>query len=117
MMFLSSGRTLDDPRRPKLYSEQQYLRSPEEMVELFKDIPAAIENTIEIAKRCTVELTLGKNYLPDFPIPEGLTIEQFLEEESRKGKRKTLQKNVLSIMLVYKLSSMLLTTWVSPVTF
>ena len=87
---IHDGRTLDDPRRPKLYSDQQYLRSPEEMVELFKDIPSAIENTVEIAKRCTVELTLGKNYLPDFPIPEGLTIEQFLEEESRKGLDKRL---------------------------
>lgn len=89
---IHDGRTLDDPRRPKLYSEQQYLRSAEEMVELFKDIPSAIENTIEIAKRCTVELTLGKNYLPDFPIPEGLTIEQFLEEESRKGLEKRLHQ-------------------------
>ena len=87
---IHDGRTLDDPRRPKLYSDQQYLRSAEEMIELFKDIPSAIENTIEIAKRCTVELTLGKNYLPDFPIPEGLTIEQFLEEESRKGLDKRL---------------------------
>ncbi|MCW8899184.1 MAG: DNA polymerase III subunit alpha [Gammaproteobacteria bacterium] len=89
---IHDGRTLDDPRRPKLYSDQQYLRSPEEMVELFKDIPSAIENTIEIAKRCTVELTLGKNYLPDFPIPEGLTIEQFLEDESRKGLEKRLHQ-------------------------
>ena len=89
---IHDGRTLDDPRRPKLYSDQQYLRSPEEMVELFKDIPSAIENTIEIAKRCTVELTLGKNYLPDFPIPDGLTIEQFLEEESRKGLEKRLHQ-------------------------
>jgi DNA polymerase-3 subunit alpha len=89
---IHDGRTLDDPRRPKLYSEQQYLRSPEEMIELFKDIPSAIENTIEIAKRCTVELTLGKNYLPDFPIPDGLTIEQFLEKESREGLEKRLHQ-------------------------
>lgn len=89
---IHDGRTLDDPRRPKLYSDQQYLRSAEEMIELFKDIPSAIENTLEIAKRCTVELTLGKNYLPDFPIPEGLTIEQFLEQESRKGLEKRLHK-------------------------
>lgn len=89
---IHDGRTLDDPRRPKLYSEQQYLRSPEEMIELFKDIPAAIENTVEIAKRCTVTLTLGKNYLPDFPIPDGFTIEQFLEEESRQGLEKRLLK-------------------------
>ena len=89
---IQDGRTLDDPRRPKLYNEQQYLRTAEEMVELFKDIPAAIENTIEIAKRCSVELTLGKNYLPDFPIPAGYTIEQFLEEESRKGLDKRLNQ-------------------------
>ena len=89
---IHDGRTLDDPRRPKLYSEQQYLRSPEEMIELFKDIPSAIENTIEIAKRCTVELTLGKNYLPDFPIPDGLSIEQFLEKESREGLERRLHK-------------------------
>lgn len=89
---IHDGRTLDDPRRPKLYSDQQYLRSPEEMIELFKDIPSAIENTVEIAKRCTVTLTLGKNYLPDFPIPDGLTIEQFLEQESRKGLEKRLHQ-------------------------
>ena len=89
---IHDGRTLDDPRRPKLYSDQQYLRSPEEMIELFKDIPSAIENTVEIAKRCTVTLTLGKNYLPDFPIPDGLTIEQFLEEESRQGLEKRLHQ-------------------------
>ena len=89
---IHDGRTLDDPRRPKLYSDQQYLRSAEEMIELFKDIPSAITNTIEIAKRCTVTLTLGENYLPDFPIPDGLTIEQFLEEESRKGLEKRLHQ-------------------------
>lgn len=87
---IHDGRTLDDPRRPKLYSDQQYLRSAEEMVELFSDIPEAIQNTLEIAKRCTVDLTLGKNYLPDYPIPEGLTIEQFLEQESQKGLEKRL---------------------------
>lgn len=89
---IHDSRTLDDPRRPKLYSAQQYLRSAEEMIELFKDIPSAIENTLEIAKRCTVKLTLGKNYLPDFPIPDGFTIEQFLEEESRQGLDKRLHK-------------------------
>ncbi|MEJ1354305.1 MAG: DNA polymerase III subunit alpha [Candidatus Sedimenticola sp. (ex Thyasira tokunagai)] len=82
---IHEGRTLDDPRRPKNYSEQQYLRSPEEMAGLFSDIPEALENSIEIAKRCNIELTLGKNYLPDFPVPDGMTIETFFSEESRKG--------------------------------
>jgi DNA polymerase-3 subunit alpha len=82
---IHDGRTLDDPRRPHLYSKQQYLRSAEEMVELFSDIPEAIENTLEIAKRCNLSLSLGKSYLPDFPIPEGKTIDEFLCDEARKG--------------------------------
>ncbi|MCG7960059.1 MAG: PHP domain-containing protein, partial [Candidatus Thiodiazotropha taylori] len=71
---IHEGRTIDDPRRPKNYSDQQYLRSPEEMEALFSDIPEALQNSVEIAKRCTIELTLGKNFLPDFPIPQGMTI-------------------------------------------
>ncbi|MCU7810291.1 MAG: DNA polymerase III subunit alpha [Candidatus Thiodiazotropha sp. (ex Notomyrtea botanica)] len=82
---IHEGRTIDDPRRPKHYSEQQYLRTPEEMQALFSDIPEALQNSVEIAKRCTIELTLGENFLPDFPIPEGMTIEEFLAAESRKG--------------------------------
>ncbi|MBE0439806.1 MAG: DNA polymerase III subunit alpha [Gammaproteobacteria bacterium] len=82
---INEGRLLDDPRRPRNYSEQQYLRSPEEMVELFSDIPEAIANTIEIAKRCNVELTLGEHFLPDFPVPEGMTIAEFFSQESYKG--------------------------------
>ncbi|MCK4585760.1 MAG: DNA polymerase III subunit alpha, partial [Gammaproteobacteria bacterium] len=89
---IHDGRTLDDPRRPKNYSEQQYLRSPEEMVELFADIPEALENTVEIAKRCNVELTLGKNFLPDFPIPDGLTEAEYFRQESQKGLEARLDK-------------------------
>jgi len=82
---INEGRTVDDPRRPRRYSEQQYLRSPEEMVELFSDIPEALENTVEVARRCNLELTLGKNFLPDYPVPEGMSIGEFLTQESRKG--------------------------------
>ncbi len=89
---IHEGRTIDDPRRPKNYSEQQYLRTPEEMQALFADIPEALANTVEIAKRCTIELTLGENFLPDFPIPEGMTIEEFLAAESRKGLEWRLQR-------------------------
>ncbi len=89
---IHEGRTLDDPRRPKRFSEQQYLRSPQEMAELFEDLPEALTNSVEIAKRCNVELTLGKNYLPDFPVPAGMTIDEFLREESRKGLEARLNK-------------------------
>ena len=88
---IHDGRTLDDPRRPKRYSEQQYLRSAEEMCELFSDIPEALENTVEIAKRCNLELTLGENFLPDFPVPAGMTIGEFLVRESRCGLQERLE--------------------------
>ncbi len=82
---IHEGRVLADTRRKQHYSEQQYLRSPDEMVELFKDIPEAIANTIEIAKRCNLELVLGKTALPDFPVPEGMDVNGFLAQESQKG--------------------------------
>jgi DNA polymerase-3 subunit alpha len=82
---IHDGRTLSDTRRPRLYSDMQYLRSPDEMAELFSDIPEALENTVEIAKRCNVVLTLDKPELPDFPIPKGMTEEAFFAEESQRG--------------------------------
>ncbi|NOQ35758.1 MAG: DNA polymerase III subunit alpha, partial [Methylococcaceae bacterium] len=82
---INQGRVIDDSRRPKNYTEQQYLRSTEEMLELFSDIPEALENTVEIAKRCNLELTLGKNYLPDFPVPEGMTLDEVFRQASKDG--------------------------------
>ena len=80
---IHEGTLLDDPKRPRRYSEQQYLRSPEEMEELFNDIPEAIENSVEIARRCSLELKLGKSVLPAYPVPTQLTTEDYLREESR----------------------------------
>ncbi len=88
---IHSGRTLDDPRRPRDYSEQQYLRSQEEMAELFADIPEALENSVEIAKRCNLELTLGENYLPDFPVPAGMTLANFFIQSSNDGLEQRLE--------------------------
>ncbi len=82
---INQGRVLDDPRRPKDYTDRQYLRSPGEMAGLFHDLPEALENTVEIAKRCSLELTLGENFLPNFPVPDAMTVEGFFAEESRKG--------------------------------
>ena len=87
---ITEGRTLDDPRRPRRHSDQQYLRTPEEMIALFEDLPEAIENTVEIAKRCNLELTLGKNVLPEYPVPEGMSVEDFLASEARKGLKQRL---------------------------
>ncbi|AYC32091.1 DNA polymerase III subunit alpha [Pseudomonas cavernae] len=82
---IGEGRTLDDPRRPRNYSDQQYLKSPEEMWELFGDLPEALENTVEIAKRCNIEVQLGKYFLPDFPTPNGMGIDDYLRHVSFEG--------------------------------
>ncbi len=87
---IHDGRTLDDPRRSRHYSEQQYLRSPEEMAELFADIPEALENSVEIAKRCNLVLTLGESFLPNFPVPDGLTMDEYFRQLSREGLEKRL---------------------------
>ncbi len=88
---IREGRTLDDPRRPRHYTEQQYLRSQQEMAELFADIPEALANSVEIARRCSVELELGKPYLPDYPVPEGLTIDEFFRQLSHEGLDRRLE--------------------------
>ncbi len=82
---IHEGYTLDDERRPRNTTKEQYLRSPREMAELFEDLPEALGNTVEIARRCNLELTLGKSVLPDFPVPEGETIESHLRNESFDG--------------------------------
>jgi DNA polymerase III subunit alpha len=87
---IHDGTTLNDARRPHRYSAEQYLRTPAEMCDLFADLPEALENSVEIAKRCTLELTLGKNYLPDFPVPAGLTINSFFSEQAQFGLEKRL---------------------------
>jgi len=87
---IHDGRTLDDPRRPRLYNEQQYLRDAQEMIKLFEDLPEAIDNSVEIAKRCNLELSLGTNVLPEYPVPEGMSVEDFLASEARAGLKQRL---------------------------
>ena len=82
---IADGYVLGDNRRPKTYSPEQYFKSAEEMAELFSDIPSAIENTYHIAKRCNVTLRLGQYFLPDYPIPEGHTIDTFFAHLSKEG--------------------------------
>ncbi len=82
---IHDSRLLEDPRRERLYSDQQFLRSTDEMETLFGDLPEAIDNTFEIAKRCNLTLTLGENYLPEYPIPGGLTANDYLKQQSYLG--------------------------------
>ncbi|MSP53523.1 MAG: DNA polymerase III subunit alpha [Gammaproteobacteria bacterium] len=89
---IHDGYALSDPRRPMKYTNQQYLRTPEEMAVLFKDLPEAIENSVEIYKRCNFELSLGKSYLPNFTVPAGLTLDQYFLNSSEAGLLVRLQQ-------------------------
>ena len=82
---IHEGRLLGDAARPRRYSEQQYLKSPAEMAVLFADLPALLEQSVEIARRCSLELKLGKSYLPEFPVPSGTTPAAFLRAEAERG--------------------------------
>ncbi|MDR0379402.1 MAG: DNA polymerase III subunit alpha, partial [Candidatus Accumulibacter sp.] len=82
---IAEGYMLGDARRPRSYTEEQYFKSPDEMAELFSDLPEALENSVEIAKRCNLEIDLYKNHLPDFPTPDGISLDEFLAREAERG--------------------------------
>lgn len=82
---IADGYTLGDERRPRRYSEEQYLKTHEQMQQLFADIPTAIDNSYYIAQRCNVELQLGTYFLPEYPIPEGFTMDTFFLHISKQG--------------------------------
>ncbi len=82
---IGEGKALDDSRRERQYTEEQYFKSPEEMAELFADIPEALENSVMIAARCSVDVRLGEIFLPEFEIPEGMTQDDFFRKISHDG--------------------------------
>lgn len=90
LMCIQTAKTVNDTNRMKFNTDQLYFKSPDEMIEAFKHVPEAIENTIEIAERCNLELELGVDHLPDFPLPEGETVDTLLDEKSRDGLKSRL---------------------------
>ena len=82
---INDGRVLDDSRRPRNFTDQQYLRDENEMSELFSDIPQAIENTVEVAKRCNVFLNFDEDYLPDYPGADGVDVGDILKAQAEEG--------------------------------
>lgn len=82
---IGEGKALDDPRRTRRYTEEQYLKSPDEMAALFADLPEALTNSVMIAKRCNVDLRLGEIFLPEFGIPDGMTQDEFFTKVSHDG--------------------------------
>jgi len=89
---IQEGRSLGDMDRPKHYNEQQHFRHGDEMSQLFKDLPEAITNSLEIARRCSLELEFDKSYLPAFPLPGGETAEAHLATQSGLGLQQFLDK-------------------------
>jgi DNA polymerase-3 subunit alpha len=88
---ISEGYILSDQRRPKTFHREQYFRTQAEMAELFADIPEALANSVEIARRCSLRLTLGKSQLPVFPVPEKLGLDAYLEARSAEGLERRLE--------------------------
>ena len=82
---INDGRVLDDSRRPRRFTDQQYLRSTEEMLQLFEDHPEAIDNTVEIARRCNLFLGFDQNYLPDYPDVDERSVSALLVEQTEQG--------------------------------
>src|ERR1700726_1147863 len=82
---IHDGTLLADSGRVRRYSRQQYLRTPQEMAALFADVPEALANSVEIARRCSLTLTLGEVRLPQYPLPAGVSTEEFLRAEAARG--------------------------------
>src|SRR5215472_2121937 len=82
---IHDGALLADPARVRRYTRQQYLRSPAEMSALFADLPEALANSVEIARRCSLQLSLGEARLPQYPVPAEVTTEEFLHTEAARG--------------------------------
>ncbi len=90
---ISEGHVLADPRRPRRFTRDQYFKTQAEMAAAFADLPDALANTVAIAQRCNLTIPLGKNYLPDFPTPPGVTLDEFLHKEAVFG----LEQQLLSL--------------------
>jgi len=87
---ISEGHVLADPRRPRRFTHDQYFKTQAEMTAAFADLPDALANTVAIAQRCNLTIPLGKNYLPDFPTPPGVTLDEYLHREAAAGLERQL---------------------------
>jgi len=90
---IQQGRQLNDPKRPREFTAQQYLKSEAEMALLFADLPEALANSVEIAKRCNLEMTFGKYYLPAYPLPPERTIDVHIRELAHAGLERRLAQH------------------------
>ncbi|MBS7327954.1 MAG: DNA polymerase III subunit alpha [Oxalobacter sp.] len=87
---IAEGEILANEKRPHLFNESQCFLTQEQMVELFADMPEALQNSVEIAKRCSLTLVLGEHKLPQFPTPPGMSLGDFMAQQAREGLEKRL---------------------------
>ena len=87
---IAEGYVLNDKRRARQFTAQQYFKTQAEMAELFADMPEALVNSVEIARRCNLTLTLGKPHLPDFPTPKGQGLDEYLRAQAEAGLRQRM---------------------------
>ncbi len=87
---IAEGHVLADPRRPRRFTPDQYFKTQAEMAAAFADLPEALANSVAIAQRCNLTIPLGKNYLPDFPTPAGVTLDDHLRSEAAAGLERRL---------------------------
>ena len=90
---IAEGELLGNPRRAKKFNDEQYFLTQAEMEQRFADLPAALANSIEIAKRCNLSLVLGQPRLPDFPTPPGITLDEYLLALSEVGLERHMERN------------------------
>ena len=88
---IAEGYMLADKRRPQQFTPAQYFKTQSAIAALFADVPEALANTVEIAKRCNLNIELGKNYLPQYPTPNGEGLDTFLVQQSELGLSARLQ--------------------------
>lgn len=88
LLCIQTGKTINDPARLKFQSDQLYLKSEEEMSANFRELEQAMANTLDIAERCNVTLDFGNQYLPDYPLPQGVQPDAYLEELCLEGLRR-----------------------------
>lgn len=91
LLCLQTGKTMSDPYRMRYPGDEYYFKSPEEMTEIFGHVPGALENTIKIAERCNLDIEFGRLNLPEYPVPEGSSLDGYLEERARAGLRERLE--------------------------
>jgi DNA polymerase-3 subunit alpha len=97
MLCLQTGKTINDPNRMKFDTDQLYVKSTEQALVEFKEMPTAVSNTVKIAEACTLELALNKTYLPQFKVPEGYTRETYVEQLATEGLAARLKERPSSI--------------------